>query len=329
MLILNKESIQKVFTMEDAIQSAKKALCLYSSGKSVVPLRVNIDIPAEQAQSLFMPAYVEDLQMVGIKIVSVFPKNITIGKSTVPAQMVLVDGTSGEICAILDGTYLTQLRTGALQGAATDILARKNAKIAALFGTGGQAETQLLSMLTVRNLDEVRVFDIDLDRAKKFVSAMNEKFSHFKTQIIAVASSDEAIKEADIITTITTATQPVFDPKIIKSGVHINAIGGYMPHMQEISELIISTADKIIFDTKEGVFAEAGDIIIPLQKGLINKNDIDGELGEVILNKVSGREFDTETTLFKAVGTAVLDLVTAVEIYQNAQEIHVGQTIIM
>ncbi|MBU5590204.1 ornithine cyclodeaminase family protein [Clostridium sp. MSJ-4] len=325
MLILTREDIKKVFTMKDAIEADKEALRIYSAGKSVVPLRVNIDIPKEQGQSLFMPAYVEELDATGIKIVSVFPKNIEKGKPSVPAKMILLDGKTGEVTAIMDGTYLTQLRTGAVQGAATDILSRKDAKIAVLFGTGGQAATQLEAMICVRDLEEVRVFDINNERAKEFVEEMKKELSQYNTKIVAVEEAAEAIKDADIITAVTTSRRPVFDGSLVKKGAHVNGVGAYTPEMQELDETIVKNADKVYFDTEEGVLAEAGDFIIPMEKGIVSKEDFKGELGQVILGEISGREDDEEITLFKTVGVAVLDVVTAYNIYKKAIENNIGQ----
>lgn len=325
MLMLTKQDIKKIFSMKDAIEADKEALRIYSEGKSTVPLRANIDIPKEQGQSLFMPAYVEELDAIGIKIVSVFPNNIELGKPSVPAKMVLMNGKTGEVLAMMDGTYLTQLRTGAVQGAATDILARKDAKIGALYGTGGQASGQLEAMINVRKLEVVKVFDIDFERANKFAAQMQEELAHYFTKIIAVEDSNEALKDADIITAVTTSNKPVFDGTLVKKGAHVNGVGAYTPEMQELPESIVVNADKIFFDTTEGVLAEAGDLIIPLEKGLVSKNDFDGELGKVILGEVKGRETDEEITLFKTVGTAVLDVVTAHKIYQKALKHHVGQ----
>ncbi|MEH7503048.1 ornithine cyclodeaminase family protein [Neobacillus drentensis] len=327
MLVLTKEDIKKVFTMKDAIEADKEALRIYSAGKSVSPLRVNIDIPKEQGQSLFMPAYVEELDATGIKIVSVFPKNIEKGLPSVPAQMILLDGTTGEVCAILDGTYLTQLRTGAVQGAASDILAKKDAKIGALIGTGGQAATQLEAMVCVRNLQEVRVADINFERAKEFAEKMQEELAAYGTKVVAVENGNAAVKDADIITSVTTSRKPVFDGTLVKKGAHVNGVGAYTPQMQELDETIVQKADKVFFDTKEGVLAEAGDFITPMEKGLVTEDDFDGELGEVILGKISGRETDEEITLFKTVGMAVLDVVTAQKIYQKAVENKIGQAV--
>lgn len=317
MLVLSKPSIENRFTMREAILASKAALRLYSAKQTVVPLRINIDIPKAQGQSLFMPAYVEALDVIGIKIVSVFPNNTMLGKPSILGQMILMDGKTGEVLAMLDGAYLTQLRTGALQGAATDILARKDAKIAVLIGAGGQAPFQLEAMLTVRDLAEVRIVTTNYQRAQAFAALMQKQFQQFNTRIVAAPDVNTAISDADVITAVTTSKRPVFDGSLIKPGTHINGIGAYTKEMQELPIEAIQKADKIFFDTREGVLAEAGDIIIPMQAGKITEANFHGELGEVLLNTKKGRESDQEITLFKTVGTAILDIVTAHEIYKK------------
>lgn len=329
MLILSKSDIRNIFSMQEAITASKEALRIYAQGRSIVPLRLNLSLPDENGQTLFMPAYVEAIKTTGIKVVSVYPNNIKIGKPSLLAQMLLLDSQTGELLAMIDGAYLTQLRTGALQGAATDLLARKNAKKALLIGTGGQAPAQLEAMLTVRDLDEVGVFDIDSDRAAAFVSTMRNEMARFGANIVAVESLSAATNEADIITTITTSKKPVFDGELVTSGTHINAIGAYMPDMQEIPSSAVMKADRIYFDTAEGVLAEAGDIMIPLRDGLLKESDFAGELGELLLHKRQGRQDEEQITLFKAVGTAVLDVVTAQQIYMKAVENGIGQKIIL
>lgn len=328
MRLLTKEDIEKVYTMEDAIQGDKEALALFSQGKSEVPLRTNIDIEEHNGQSLYMPAYVSgDNPALGVKIVSTYPDNIDKGIPTIPSTMVMINVETGIVEAVINGTYLTEIRTGAVQGAATDLLARKDSKIGALIGTGGQAISQLEAMLTVRDLDEVRVMDIDQERAKKFADRMTNKFSDFNTQLIAVDKAEDAVADADIITTVTTSPQATFPHEAIKDGAHVNGVGAYTPDMHEIPGELLARADKIIVDTMEGVLAEAGDIITPLKEKLIKESDIDGDLGELVLGDIIGRENDKEITIFKTVGTAVLDVVTGGKILKKAKEANVGQVI--
>lgn len=328
MRILRKEEIEKVYTMEDAIAGDKEALALASQGKSEVPLRTNIEIEEQNGQSLYMPAYVKgENAALGVKIISIYPDNLAKDLPTSPSTMVMVSVETGVVEAILDGTYLTQLRTGAVQGAATDLLARQDAKIAALIGTGGQAVTQLEAMLTVRDLEEVRVMDLDKERAENFAKEMTKKFSNFKTNLVAVDKAEDAIADADIITSVTTSPQATFPHEGVKAGAHVNGVGAYTPEMHEIPGELLARADKIIFDTMEGVLAEAGDIITPLKEKLITEDDFDGTLGELVLGEIKGRETEKEITVFKTVGTAVLDVYTDEKILKKAQSADVGQEI--
>lgn len=327
-LILKESDISSMITMSDIIEADKEALSIYSSQKSNIPLRSNLDIPEYNGQCLFMNGYAAPAKALGVKIVSVYPENINKNLTSVPATMVLVDVETGMVNCLIDGTYLTRLRTGAISGLATDILARKDSKIFALFGTGGQAVTQLEAVLTVRKIEEVRVFDIFKDRAEEFAKKMSEKFSKkFNVKIIAAESSDAAVDNADIITTVTTSKKPVFNANKVKKNAHINGVGSYTPEMEEIPEEILVKANKIYVDTRDGAVNESGDIITPIKKGLITKEKINGELGEVINGKIKGRENDEEMTFFETTGSAVLDLVAAQKIYEMAKAKGVGKIV--
>ncbi|HWR22560.1 MAG TPA: ornithine cyclodeaminase family protein, partial [Feifaniaceae bacterium] len=300
----------------------------YSAGKSDIPLRVNLNVPEHEGQSLYMPGYAAEAGALGVKIVSVYPRNIEKGLASVPATMVLVNHETGEVCSIMDGTYLTRIRTGAVSGAATDLLARKDASVFALFGTGGQAASQLEAVLTVRPIKEVRVFDISAGRAQQFASRVAEQFGKsFGVSITAAATSAEAVTGADVITCVTTSTRPVFDGRLIKKGAHINGVGAYTPEMQEIDEYVLLHADKVYVDTRDGALSEAGDLINPIQKGTFSADRVTGELGEVVLGKVPGREREDEITLFKTTGSAVMDVVTARRIYEAARRQGIGTVV--
>ena len=327
-LILKESDMSSMISMSDIIEADKEALSIYSSQKSNIPLRSNLDIPEYKGQCLFMNGYAAPAKALGVKIVSVYPENINKNLTSVPATMVLVDAETGMVNSLLDGTYLTRLRTGAISGLATDILSRKDSKIFALFGTGGQAVTQLEAVLTVRKIEEVRVFDVFKERAKEFAAKMTEKFGKkFNVKIIAAESSDKAVENADIITTVTTSKKPVFDANKVKKNVHINGVGSYTPEMQEIPGDILVKANKIFVDTRDGAINESGDLIKPIQSGLIKKEKINGELGEVINGLMKGRESDDEMTFFKTTGSAVLDLVAAQKIYEMAKAKKIGQMV--
>lgn len=327
-VVLKEDDIKEVFTMEDAIQADKDALEIYSKGGSVTPLRINLDVPKEEGQSLYMTGYAAEANALGVKIVSVYPNNIEKGLTSVPATMVLVNEDTGEVCSMMDGTYLTRIRTGAVSGAATDILARKDSEIFALFGTGGQAESQLEAVLTVRDIKEVRVFDISKERAQEFADRMAEQFKgKFDAKFVVAETSDEAINNADIITSVTTTKKPTFNGELVKKGAHINGVGSFQPDMHEIDEYILLNAEKVYVDTRDGVLNESGDFIIPINEGKCTEDIVTGDLGEVILGEAPSRESDEEITFFKTVGSGVLDIVTARRIYEKAIEKGVGQII--
>lgn len=324
MLLLSRKDIKKVFTMKDAIETNKECFKLFSEGKSEVPLRTTIQAPNHNGVFLFMPSYVEELDAAGLKVVNIFPENVKENLPTAPAQVLLIDGKTGIVTAILDGTYVTQLRTGASSGAAFDLFAIKDAKIGALIGTGGQAATQLEAMMVARELDEVRIFDLDEKRRQAFVNEMQEELKCYNTKIVEATSSDKAIENADIIVTVTPSTKPVFDGTKVKKGATVSCVGAYQHHMQEMDPAILPRASKIYFDSEEAVLSEAGDILIPLEQGIITKDDFTGDIGDVLLGKVVGRENDEEIIVYENVGIGVLDLMTARAIYLKAVEAEVG-----
>ena len=328
-LVLKESDISPIISMSDIISAVREALSIYSNHQSNIPLRTNINVPEFNGQCLFMNGYAAPAKALGVKIVSVYPDNINKNLTSVPATMVLVNAETGIVNALIDGTYLTRLRTGAISGLATEILSRKDSKILALFGTGGQAITQLEAILTVRKIELVKVFDIVYERADEFAKKMTVLYSkkYNNVKIIAVKSSDEAVENADIITTVTTSKKPVFKIDKIKSNVHINGVGSYTPDMCEVPEEVVVKANKIYVDTRDGAINESGDLIGPIKKGLINIEKINGELGEVINGKIKGRENDDEMTFFKTTGSAVLDLVAAQKIYELAKKNNIGKII--
>ena len=324
MLLLSREDIKKVFSIKDAIEADKKAFQLVVDGKCDSPLRTNIQAPKYDGCFLFMPAYVEEMDTASVKIVNIFPHNIDNGIPSSPAQVLLIDGKTGVVISVLDGTYVTQLRTGAASGAAFDVLAKKDCRIGALIGTGGQAATQLEAMIAARKLDEVRVYDLNYDRTVDFAARMQEELKEYGTKIVAVKSSDEAIDDADLLITVTPSSKPVFDGTKIKKGCTISCVGAYQHHMQEMDPAILPRASKIYFDSEDAVLSESGDILIPLEEGIITKEDFTGDLGNVIKGELVGRENDDEIIVFETVGVATQDLVAAREIYDKAVAAGVG-----
>ncbi len=324
MLLLSRQDIKKVFSILDAVEADKEAFTLVADGKCDMPLRTNIPAPKYDGCFLFMPAYAEELNTAALKTVNIFPHNIDNGLPSSPAQVLLIDGKTGIVTAILDGTYVTQLRTGASSGAAFDVLAKKNCRIGALIGTGGQAATQLEAMIAVRKLEEVRVYDLNYERTVSFARQMQEELQSYGTRITPVPSSDEAIGDADLLITVTPSSKPVFDGTKIKKGCTISCVGAYQHHMQEMDPAVLPRASKIYFDSREAVLSESGDILIPLEKGIITEDDFTGDIGNVIKGELTGRENDDEIIVYETVGVGAQDLVTAKIIYEKAVKAGVG-----
>ncbi|MQS52350.1 ornithine cyclodeaminase family protein [Companilactobacillus mishanensis] len=324
MLLLSRVMVEGFFTMDDAIQADKDAFKLFSEGKIDVPLRTQLPTDDGNGDFLCMPAYCGEQNTSSVKILNMFPKNIDKGLPSINAQVMVMNTETGLIDAMIDGNYITQLRTGAASGAAIDLLAKESVSDGALIGTGGQAETQLEAMLAARDLETVRVNDLNFERAKNFVEKMSKKLAKYKTNIIAVETSDEAVEKADVIITVTPSKKPVFDGNKVKAGATVCGVGSFQPDMQETPSELVSRASKIYFDSEEAVLSESGDLLIPLKDKTITKDKFAGDLGEVVSGKVKGRENDQEIIFFKTVGIAAQDLITADRIYKKAQENNVG-----
>ena len=317
-LVLKSDEMKAVLTMPEAIQADKDALALYSQDKVTIPLRVNLNVPEHQGQSLYMPGYAADANALGVKIVSVYPRNIEKGLTSVPATMVLVDAETGQVCSIMDGTYLTQLRTGAVAGAGTDMLAKEDASVFTLIGTGGQAETQLEAVLAVRPIKQVYVSDLNTERAESFAKEMTELYGEkYQTKIEATHDLEAAIRESDIITAVTTSPVKTFDGKWVKPGAHINGVGSYTPQMAEVDALVLQRASKVYCDTTDAL-VESGDFTQAVEQGMFDLASVTGELGDLLIGQTAGRESDEEITYFNTTGNAVLDIVTAQRIYEAA-----------
>ncbi len=326
-LVLKREEMEAVIDMREAIEADKLALKAYSEGGADIPLRVNLDVKEFKGQSLYMPGYLPSENALGVKIVSTYPENIKKGLISVPSMMVLIDDEFGFPNCIMDGTYLTQLRTGAVAGAGTDLLAREDSSVFTLIGTGGQAEFQLEAVLAVRDIKTAYVFDINEENSRKFAERTSKKFAEkYGVEIKSTTDLEAAIGESDIITSVTTARNKTFNADWVKPGSHINGVGSYTPEMAEIDGELILKSHKIYCDTYDAV-VESGDFVQLMEKGLLKKEDVTGELGQLILGQTPARENSEEITFFETTGNAVLDIMVAKKIYDLALSKNMGQVI--
>jgi len=321
--ILTGEDIQRALPMEQAIDAVKGAFTQLSRGQAEVPLRTALDVTRHNGVTLFMPAYLSDDDAMALKIVSVFDDNPSKGLPLIHALVVVVDAETGAPEAVMDGTYLTALRTAAASGAATDALARPDAQVMAIFGAGAQGRTQLEAVCAVRPVSAAWIYDLDRERADAVAEQVGEKLGLF---IKVAETPGHAASRADVICTTTTSSSPVFDDSDVRPGTHINAIGAYTPRMQEIPPETVLRA-KVVIDHHEAALAEAGDLVIPMEEGLITAEHIHAELGDVLSGARPGRESADEITLFKSVGVAVQDVAAARAALQAARELGLGKEV--
>lgn len=327
MLILTKEDVQKALPMSEMIAVTKDAFSAYSAGNAVVPQRIHLSIPAHQGMSLFMPAYFhhQAIEALVVKTASVFTNNTARDLPLIHAVVLVLEADSGRPLAVLEGGSLTAIRTGAASGAATDLLARKNCKVAAIFGAGVQSHTQLEAICTVRKIEKIFVFDPNPEVVRIFIDKM-AGHGPVPEDIQPANDPREAVSQADVICCATTSKTPVFQHKHLKSGVHLNGVGAYTPDMQEIPPQTVLRSFLVV-DSRTSALQEAGDIIQPIQAGLFNEDHIQAEIGEIASGEKAGRTNEHQITFFKSVGVAVQDAAAAHLALDNARKMGLGQEV--
>jgi ornithine cyclodeaminase/alanine dehydrogenase len=318
-LILNRDEVAFVLDMKDCIKVVESAFAELANGTADMPMRSNIKPPGGLA--LYMPAYLKEMKALACKVVTVFKDNpVNHHLPTTIGKVLLQDPETGDVICIMDGGFLTAMRTGAASGVATKYLARdEKGMTAGIFGSGVQAQMQLWAVCEVRDISKAWAYDINEEAAIKFAKQMHEKLG---IEII-VAERPEELLQADIICAATSSPTPIFDGSLVKEGTHINGIGSHTPNARELDTEIVKRS-KFIGDSREACFNEAGDIIIPLNAGEIHENHFYAELGEIVTGRREGRTDEKEITVFKSNGLAIQDTATAKLIYDQAVEKGIG-----
>lgn len=325
MLVLTRSEVRSIASMAEAIALMKSAFRELSEGRAVSPLRVPIEVEEQEGVTLFMPAFVPAADALGVKIVSVFPRNLSSGMPTIHAAVTLVDSSNGQPIAMMDGGFLTALRTGAVSGAATDLLARPDSKTLVVIGAGAQGVTQAAAVCEVRPIERVIVVDRSDESLHRFRETISREWSHLKDRI-ETTNDTGIVREADVICTATTSRTPVYRDADLRDGVHINAVGAFTPEMQETPSETIARA-LVVVDNFEAAYAEAGDLINPVSQGLVTVDHYAIELGHLVAGSAVGRESDDQITFFKSVGNAIQDVVVGRRLMERAVEAGIGQNI--
>lgn len=322
-LIVSTNEMEGLVGMGEAIRAVENGFKEYYRGKCDAPIRMNVLAPERGGRYILLPCYLADSGVFHTKIFSVYLDNPKKGLPTNYYYYLLHDIDTGEIKAIMGGAYITNVRTGAVPAIATKYLARKDSRVFTLFGAGPVAEYQLAAMLNVMKFDKINLVDLNRDRAADFAEKMGSKYM---VNVTVADSMQAAVREADVITTVTSSLTPVFDGKDVKPGTHINAIGGINPKGREVDEYTV-THSKIVVEKMGEILSEAGELVIPIQEGVLNIEDIHGELAELIMEKISGRISEDEITFFKSIGFAMEDAVMANLAYRKAMEKGLGLSV--
>ena len=294
---LDEAAVQRLLRYEDLIPAVARALADLSQGKVVQPVRSVLPIADHKGFFAVMPAYAGAM---GAKLVTFYPHNQ--GIHTHHAVIVLFKPETGEPLAMMDGRLITEMRTAAASAAATQTLARANAATLAILGSGVQAASHLAAIRHVRSIKEVRVWSPR--HAKDFAG---------RHGVQAAATAEAAVRGADVVVVATSAQSPVLEGRWLAPGAHVNAVGATRPNWRELDDDLMARA-RVFVDSKEAATKEAGDVIAARQEVV--------EIGAVIAGQAEGRRNDTEITVFKSVGVAVEDVVSAKLVY----DAHAGQT---
>lgn len=320
MLLLNRSELAQVLTMPDAIAAVAEGFREHQLGRSLTPLRMHVEVEPVKGVYLMMPSYLEKSALFGTKVLSVYPLNAEQQKPTINSLYLLNNADDGTFLALMDGYFLTGIRTGAASAVAARELARADACIHGIIGTGGQALYQAEAIAAVRSIRKILVYDRNEQAARAFAGTATQKLG---VPVEVLGSAQAVAAQAEILTTVTTSSTPVICRADVRPGCHVNAVGAFKPTMQEINSDLLTGA-LVVVDTYQGCLHEAGDLVVPIKAGAYRREEIHAELGEILLGAKSGRTSDAQITLFKSVGIAFEDLVVANLAYQRAQERQMG-----
>lgn len=316
MKILTADDVRAAVDMRAAIDAVRAGFVALSQGRARVPLRSALETPG--GVLLTMPAQLADAPISAVKVVSVCAGNPSLGLPTIHAVVLATDARTGQPLALMDGQSVTALRTGAASGLATDLLALPEASILAVIGAGVQARTQVAAVCAVRSIAEIRVFS--LTGAEALADELRERYA---ARVVVAGSAPEALRGAHVAIAATNSKTPVVHRADLSPGVHVNGIGSFAPDMQEIAADVVAEAT-IVVDHRASAWAEAGDLIIPRDQGLIAEASVHAEIGEIAAGLKPGRTSPQEITFFKSVGNAVQDAALAQRIIAAAEERGLG-----
>ncbi len=312
-LFISKEKVAAMLPMDECISVMEKMFRSLAGGECTQPLRSLMWLPDKSGLLGMMPAYAEDPGVMGIKVISVFHGNRAAGYPSHQGVVILFDAKHGQPLMMFDAEEITAIRTAAASALATRLLSVENPELLAVIGSGEQAERHIEAMLLVRKIKEVNLWSRNEKNAAALVNKISAKYN---IPICIKKNAREAVENAGIICTVTSAGEPVVMGEWISAGAHINAVGACAPSVRELdTDTIVKS--KLFTDCYESLFNEAGDFIIPKKEGAVTDSHVKAEIGEVLSGTKKGRENNGEITVFKSLGIAAEDIFSAWHIYKK------------
>ena len=322
-LIVNQSEVADLLPMDGCMEVMEEVLKATARGEVILPLRPIMWLPERRGALGMMPSYLANPPAIGLKVITVFPGNEGTAYDAHQGAVLLFEPEHGSLLAIMDATEITAIRTGAVSGVATQLLAREDAGDLAILGSGVQARTHLEAMLEARPIRRIRVWSRNTMNALRFASRESQRHG------LAIEVCDTAVKAVDgaeIICTTTASHEPVLEGAWIAPGAHINAVGSSTANARELDTAAV-VRSRLFVDRRESALNEAGDFIIPKQEGAIGDEHIQAEIGEILLGRAAGRISPEEITVFKSLGIAVEDAASAHYIYEQARREGAGTMI--
>ncbi len=318
--LLNEQQVQSLLPMGDLIAAMEAALARFSAGDVLQPVRSVLMVGPTKAYFGLMPAYVPTPGSLGAKLVTVFADNPSKNLPSHLATILLLDPETGSLQALMDGRYITEARTAAVSAVSARFLAKRDASTLAMIGTGVQARSHLEAFAEVRQLKDVRVWSPKAASRERFVSEMT---GHVPVPVRATDTAEAAVRGADLIVLVTSSITPVLDSAWVGAGAHVVSVGACRPEQREMDPALVARA-RLYVDSRAAALVESGDVVMGMADGLFAASHIRGELGEVVLGRIDGRQADSDVTIFKSLGMAVEDVVAADLVLRRAVETGAG-----
>ncbi len=306
MRVMEEREVCGLLSMETCIGLMERTLADLSDGRFIQPPRSVLRLPGNDLFG-FMPACLGEGDYFGAKVITAFHGNAGTGYPSHMGYVMLFEPAHGSLVAMVDATSVTRIRTGAASAVATKLLSRKDACVLALIGAGAQARSHLEAIRLVRKIERVAVYDIVAQSAARFAREAGEKYD---VPVSVSGSVEEAVRDADIICTLTTSVEPFLGLGWVKPGAHINAVGAFTPDRREVNSELVA-ASRLYADEVGAMKRECGEYIIPASEGLIDEHHILGSIGDILLGRAPGRLNGTDITLFSALGQAAEDVACA------------------